>query len=417
MSTTHRLHLGIDDRIATPYLSLPFEVPPGGHAVEVRLSVDATAGAVLDLGCEGAAGWRGWSGGSRRRFVIARESATPGYLPGEPEPGTWNVVLGLHRIPADGVDVVVEIDVRASTDVEGEPDAPVRSVPRGSTRELPTPDGLHWYAGDLHAHTVHSDGVCSVDELAARAASAGLDFLAVTDHNTTSHHAHLARSGARHQLALLPGQEVTTERGHANALGDVGWVDFRQPPATWVEQVDERTGVLSVNHPVEADCAWQHALGRAPRALELWHVSWFRDLRDTAAWAFWQRWCPTPGAVVPVGGSDFHRPGEGPLPGLPTTWVAAEEPSAEAVLAAVRAGRTSISIGVGGGREPDPFRSPLLLRVDDELVALAADGTVLVDLHGRSRRVRGDRTRLAGAPADGPFRLENPAGGVLAISP
>ncbi|MBK8794102.1 MAG: PHP domain-containing protein, partial [Holophaga sp.] len=37
--------------------------------------------------------------------------------------------------------------------------------------------------GDLHAHTLASDGVLSVEELAQRAARHGLDFIAVTDHN------------------------------------------------------------------------------------------------------------------------------------------------------------------------------------------------------------------------------------------
>ena len=54
---------------------------------------------------------------------------------------------------------------------------------------------MQWLAGDFHSHTVHSDGVLSVGGLAALAASRGLDFLAVTDHNTTSHHAHLPEAG------------------------------------------------------------------------------------------------------------------------------------------------------------------------------------------------------------------------------
>ena len=67
---------------------------------------------------------------------------------------------------------------------------------------------------------MHSDGVLTVAELAALAAERGLDFIAVTDHNTVSHHAELAAAGRRYGITLLPGQEVTTDGGHAGALGD-----------------------------------------------------------------------------------------------------------------------------------------------------------------------------------------------------
>ena len=51
----------------------------------------------------------------------------------------------------------------------------------------------------------------------------------MTDHNTTSHHAYLPSVGERYGIRLIPGQEVTTDRGHANAFGDIGFVDFRSP--------------------------------------------------------------------------------------------------------------------------------------------------------------------------------------------
>src|SRR5690625_6690054 len=73
------------------------------------------------------------------------------------------------------------------------------------------------------SHSADSDGEQSVSELATLATGNGLDFLAVTEHNTISHLPHLPRVGARHDITLLPGQEVTTPTGHANAIGDIGW--------------------------------------------------------------------------------------------------------------------------------------------------------------------------------------------------
>lgn len=408
VATSTRLHLGLDHQIADRYHRVPFTVAPGTPSLEVVLDYDSTQG-VIDLGCEGAAGWRGWSGGARSRYVITADAATPGYLPGEPEAGVWHVVLGLHQLPAAGLDVRLEVRTPATGAVERETEAaPVPGSPRGSGRALPAPAGLQWFAGDFHAHTVHSDGSASISELAARAVRAGLDFLAVTDHNTTSHHAHLPGAGSRHDIALLPGQEVTTARGHANAFGDIGWVDFREPADVWVSEVSRRGGVLSVNHPVSADCAWQHPLTELPQALELWHSTWLRESASTFAWAFWRRW----GAgVVPVGGSDFHTPGQGREVGTPTTWVAAEDRSPEAILDGVRAGRTAISLPGRRGI----LEGPVLLRMEDEFLALDADGAVLVDIEGRRRRITGDRDRIPLAWGQGVVHLQDADRRLLAL--
>src|SRR5438128_2155688 len=78
--------------------------------LRVELEYDRSA-AVLDLGCTGPAGFRGWSGGARRSFVIAPDAATPGYLAGELEPGTWQVIIGIHQLPAEGVDYRLAAEV------------------------------------------------------------------------------------------------------------------------------------------------------------------------------------------------------------------------------------------------------------------------------------------------------------------
>src|SRR5699024_11219035 len=212
------------------------------------------------------------------------------------------------------------------------------------------------------------------------------------DHNTTSHHPHLPGIGAAQGITLLPGQEVTTARGHANAFGDIGWIDFREPAQDWVSEVARRGGVLSINHAIDGDCAWQHPLAELPAALELWHISWFRDLTSTAPWAFHQRW--DPGAVV-LGGSDFHFPSGPWTVGTPTTWVAAEDDSAEAILAGVQAGRTAISVGVSEDAVPRPLHTPVLLRVEDDVIAVAASGTEIGRASCRERAQMGE----GGAPA------------------
>jgi hypothetical protein len=390
-----------EDRARRQCQEVPFEVPAGVDAIWVGLELDRSGQAVLDLGLEGPDGYRGWSGGARDHAVISARWCTPGYLPGPVTPGVWTVLVGLHRVPPPGVPARVLVRALTRAEVEAEraatavPAPPVPEAP--PRRDLPSVDGLHWLAGDFHAHTLHSDGALSVAQLAALAASRGLDFLAVTDHNTTSHHGERGATGEHYGIRLLPGQEVTTDRGHANAFGDIGFVDFRAPAAVWQRTVADRGGVLSVNHPLAGDCSWQLELAEPTRVAELWHSSWLlRSWGGPLAW--WRAWGS---ATVPIGGSDFHRAGADALPGAPTTWVLCEDGD---VLDGVAAGRTAVSAAPDG---------PLLLRCGDELVVLGADGALLTGFERGRRVLHGDTVRLPAGP--GPWWVEDDQMRVLAL--
>ena len=402
--TRHSGRWTFEDRFASAWHYLPVEVPPGCRQVRVELDYDRTA-ATLDLGCLGAAGFRGWSGGARRSFVISADVATPGYLPGEPEPGTWHVMIGIYRLRPEGVPYQLTATAADSAIVAGpdpRPAAPPAPASRPAGRDLPAAAGRRWLAGDLHAHTVHSDGAVTVPGLARLAVERGLDFLAVTDHNTVSHHAELAPASARYGITLLPGQEVTTDAGHANVLGDVGWVDFRDAPDDWLAHARQRGGIMSVNHPIAGHVSWLHAMRERPPLVEVWHWSWL-DQHWTTPLAWWLAWDP---AAIPVGGSDWHSPGPHASLGSPTTWVECEGTGPDAVLDGLRAGRVAISAGRDG---------PVLLRRDGELVAVDADGTILTGPDGPCARISG---ALATVPAAaGCHRLCDTTGATLALTP
>ncbi|HEX6526460.1 MAG TPA: CehA/McbA family metallohydrolase [Streptosporangiaceae bacterium] len=394
----------LEDRFGSPWRYLPVEVPAGTRGLRVELDYDRSQGAVLDLGCLDPGGFRGWSGGARRSFVITPEGATPGYLPGELEPGPWQVMIGLHKIPSDGVDYRLTAEVyRSAGQLQRDELPDVPPVPeRRPRRVLPSSDGRRWLAGDLHAHTVHSDGALSVPELVALAVRRGLDYLAVTDHNTVSHHAELPAAAKRYGVILLPGQEVTTDGGHAGALGDIGWIDFRGEPDEWLDATERGGGLLSINHPIAGPVSWTHRIRRHPPLVELWHWSWL-DLRWTTPIAWWLAWDP---ATVPVGGSDWHREGSDAPLGQPTTWVECADEEPAAILSGLRAGRVAISAHRDG---------PVLLRHDGDLVAIDADGLTLYGPHGPRARVSGDRASFPGAP--GYHRLLDPGGATQALVP
>ena len=387
------------DRAEAIYRELPFEVPAGTAGVTVRYAYERGPDAILDLGVVDPERVRGWSGSERRAVVIGPAAATPGYLAGPLPAGEWQVLLGLYRVPAGGLDYEVQVEL-GPADPEPLPPPPPRPE-RPPNRDVPAAAGRRWLACDFHSHTVHSDGVLTPAALACLAAGRGLDVLAVTDHNGIAHHAELPGAAAWAGIALLPGQEVTTDEGHANALGALPWIDFRGSPDAWLAATEAGGGLLSINHPVAWPWSWRRAMARRPPLAEVWHSSWDRRSAEPLDW--WAAW-----GAVPIGGSDFHRPGNDGLPGQPTTWVEAEEPSLEAVIAALRAGRVAISAGP---------RGPLAVRVAGDLVLLDAEGATLVGPDGGRRTIRRVRERVSIGGAAGPYRLVDGDADTLALVP
>ena len=64
---------------------------------------------------------------------------------------------------------------------------------------------------DLHSHTTCSDGRTPPPELARKARAAGIDVLAVTDHDTLDGIAPAAREGKKIGLRVIPGLEMSSQ--------------------------------------------------------------------------------------------------------------------------------------------------------------------------------------------------------------
>ncbi len=75
---------------------------------------------------------------------------------------------------------------------------------------------------DLHIHSNHSsDSSLKVDDIIKKAVKAGLDGIAICDHNTVTG-SYLARKRVRDlnlPLIVIPGIEVSTKEGHVLVLG------------------------------------------------------------------------------------------------------------------------------------------------------------------------------------------------------
>jgi len=78
---------------------------------------------------------------------------------------------------------------------------------------------------DLHTHSDCSDGSLTPADLIARAAAAGVEVLALTDHDTVAGLGEAARSAVLHGLRLVPGVEISAA-WRAQAIHVLGlWID------------------------------------------------------------------------------------------------------------------------------------------------------------------------------------------------
>ncbi|MGW8781391.1 CehA/McbA family metallohydrolase [Streptomyces sp. NPDC055796] len=313
-----------------------FEVPAGVQRISVATTHDGSAG-ILDLGVFGTTGFRGWSGGARTGFTLAASDATPGYVPGPVEPGRWSVILGPMVASPDGMAWQVDVTLHQGAPLPG---APYDILPAAVAGR-----GPGWYRGDLHLHSVHSDGQRTVDEIVAAARREGLHFIATSDHNTSS-------TGVTWQgnvptdLLVINAEEVTTRHGHWLAVGlpQGEWVDWRYGPANQgvfeehARRVHSLGGLTIAAHPLTPapGSFWEFGLDRVD-ALEVWNGPWTLD--DAANIAAWHDAMLCLGKrVAAVGNSDAHSPAD--AVGRPHNVVRAAGLSTPAVLDALRTGRS-----------------------------------------------------------------------------
>ncbi len=350
------------------YHYLPFVVPPGARRLEVNYHYDnqvtgaqeTHAGNNIDIGVfdvRGAdfvtGGFRGWSGGARSGFHISPGAATPGYIRGPIQPGEWNIIFGCSKIDDPVVRYRINIDVDVDPESAGESAAvqavPVPGMPLVEVVAGGSNGGGRWYRGDLHAHSEHSDGQNTVEEIVAYTRRIGLEYFALTDHNTISHWDELARLNDRAPL-LIAGEEITMYGGHANVWGLDDWIDFRGSDAERVQRLVEnanaRGSMFSINHP-DSPIPWKHDAVRGYQAVEVWNAPW-RWFNEPALLR-WDGHLKRGERMVAVGGSDSHCVPPAVMtqpngPGEPCTWVYVEGPLTQrAVLDAVRRGHVFIS--------------------------------------------------------------------------
>lgn len=323
-------------------------------------------------------------GHGERKMLIGGNvnDTTVGGIPGQIEAGEWKVELYLFTEYIEQFlgDRTAELVVTVETP-QTERKAPedvkdvigdslwVSAGQQGNVPELDifrkdcmSSEESRWYKGDFHTHTTLSDGKETIVSAMEKAKQTGMDFYVPTEHN-------LVHTGwTNTEMTILPGIEITTERGHCNFFGIdkmpeclpelMAHMNDSQAERLMYEAVEEareRGWIVSINHPFlhiwkwkhgalplrDVDCVeivndptYNYAKESNDRAIE------FLDLLWEDGWNIWG-----------VGGSDSHnlieeRYDGAELPSIagdPGTYVYCNGLSPENLVREVRSGHMYVS--------------------------------------------------------------------------
>jgi hypothetical protein len=280
---------------------------------------------VIDLGLIDPTGKQvGASGSDKREITVSETEATPGYHPWPLTPGEWKIIVGAYHVDSQGVNVIYHLAF--------------------------TFKHLRLLKGDLHTHTLASDGVLTAEELAQRALRHGLDFLAITDHNqmvTMDSLPHLPG------ITVIPGVEYTLFKAHANFIGSEQPYDeaFLTNDLEGIighyKSARERGALITINHPFEEICPFTIDLKSVPfDCIEIWNGPMREsNLRAVGLWHS----LLVSGMKIPISaGSDFHRDSLFLFPGGPTICAFALSTSPADILNAVKQGHVYVIYAPNG---------------------------------------------------------------------
>ncbi|WP_049920128.1 PHP domain-containing protein [Halobiforma nitratireducens] len=227
---------------------------------------------------------------------------------------------------------------------------------------------------ELHVHSSLSyDGRDSVELILEQAEAVDLDAIAVTDHDEIDASLEAAERASEYGLVGIPGIEISTKAGHVLGLG----VDEAIPPGlsyeTTIERIRDQGGLAVIPHPFQES---RHGvMGRISReelakgdAIEVYNSRLLTGRANRQA----ERFAKSRNLPM-TAGSDAHI---SEMVGQAITRVDADERSAEAILEAIRRGKTSVE----GKRTPwhisvRQFAGGVTRRVRSGLLGLMGPGS------------------------------------------
>ena len=300
------------------------------------------------------------------------EDTTIGGVPGRIQTGTWQVGLGIfteylnQRLGEREGQITMTV-----SDEKGAVSDPMDTCwvddglaisPEKYRWDRICGTKKQWYKGDFHTHTRLSDGKESLESAMKKAQDMEMDFYVPTEHN-------LMHTGwCNTSLCILPGIEVTTDKGHMNLFGitkmpehimDIVAHNGEEIVDTYMEETIQEARrnhwITSINHPFLTIWKWLYEQTdlRDIDCLEIINDPTYTDAPDSNEKAvrfldvLWQ----DGHRIYGVGGSDSHNLVEEryegadlpSIPGDPATWVCCGDLSPENLMTAVKAGHMCVT--------------------------------------------------------------------------
>ena len=357
------LYSGEDDFQSRRYFMFSFTVPSSCDILSLSISRFTHSDAQIPVALFDSDGdmrifraSEGAKGYYTDNYKISGKSASSGAVPGPIKEGEWKLVLYKRRFCEDiEMEIVVEVSGIASDSNEGNG----LSFP---DRVINASEG--WYRGELHVHSSESTGRRSVEDVLAAAEEAGLDFLAITDHFTSSHWRLIEKFYREHKVLCLRSMEVSGDRGHANVHGLADWINplvddnerlFRflglkdQPSMEVIaDSVHSMGGIFGINHPLSGMVGWQYGDFPIEKAdmIDIWASP---DGVTTLSYpTLYDSYLVQGYRLTAVGSSDSHDPRQEKGPwrfGQLYTYVYADTLSSKGIIDGIRRGRVFIAFG------------------------------------------------------------------------
>lgn len=193
---------------------------------------------------------------------------------------------------------------------------------------------------EFHAHSALSyDGRDPIELLLEQAEAVGLDALAVTDHDEIDASIEAAEIAESYGLTGIVGMEISSAAGHVLALGIETAIAPGMHFHETLDEIHDQGGIAVVPHPFQPS---RHGVGAhvsdeqlaAADAIEVYNSRLFTGRANRQAERFAEDH-----DLPMTAGSDAHI---AEMVGQAVTEVDANGSDAEAILDAVRAGRTTV---------------------------------------------------------------------------
>ena len=142
-----------------------------------------------------------------------------------------------------------------------------------------------WYSGDIHTHSIYSDGKNTIYYNMVASQNKGLSFIIATDHNTINHYQECAKLSSETFL-VLPGIEVTTSYGHILALFSEKNINFSTASSlnsaqNIINEINKNNGLSFIAHPFLTAYPWKWKDTENMTGIEVWNLHLTSKTKET----------------------------------------------------------------------------------------------------------------------------------------